>query len=104
MSKFDESTNQSRRNFTKALGAGLAAIPVVAAVRPAFAADAPMVDPESAQAQALQYKAESEMDGQMCNNCALFQGAADAEAGGCPLFAGSSVGAKAWCSAWVAKG
>ena len=41
--------------------------------------------------------------GQVCVNCALYQGKAADAAGGCPLFAAKQVGAKAWCSAWVQK-
>ncbi len=66
-----------------------------------------------AQAVALGYKADaSKVDkakfpkfaaGQQCSNCALFQVKAGDTAGGCPLFAGKQVPAKAWCSAWVKK-
>lgn len=41
--------------------------------------------------------------GQACGNCALFQAAAGATAGACPLFAGKQVSAKAWCSAYAKK-
>lgn len=66
------------------------------------------------QAGALAYKADAtKVDktkqpkyaaGQVCTNCALFQGAANASVGGCPLFAGKQVAGKGWCSAWVKKG
>ena len=66
------------------------------------------------QAQALGYKADAtKVDkakfpkyaaGQVCSNCALYQGAASSSAGGCPLFAGKQVAAKGWCSAWAKKG
>lgn len=66
------------------------------------------------QAAALGYKADaSKVDkakqpkyaaGQVCSNCALYQGAATSAAGACPLFAGKQVSAKAWCSAWAKKG
>ena len=66
-----------------------------------------------AQAAALGYKADAtKVDktkypkyaaGQVCTNCALFQGAASAAAGGCPLFAGKQVAGKGWCSAWAKK-
>ena len=66
------------------------------------------------QAVALGYKADAtKVDktkfpkyaaGQICTNCALFQGAATAAAGGCPLFAGKQVAGKGWCSAWAKKG
>jgi hypothetical protein len=41
--------------------------------------------------------------GQACNNCGLFQGAAGAKAGGCPLFGAKQVAGKGWCNAWVKK-
>jgi High potential iron-sulfur protein len=41
--------------------------------------------------------------GQMCTNCALYQGKATDKAGGCPLFAGKQVAGKGWCSAWAKK-
>lgn len=72
-----------------------------------------MVAETDAQATALGYKADAtKVDkakqpkyaaGQVCGNCALFQGAAGAAAGGCPLFAGKQVSAKAWCSAYAKK-
>jgi hypothetical protein len=72
-----------------------------------------MVAESDAQATALGYKADAtKVDkakqpkyaaGQMCSNCALFQGAAGAVAGGCPLFAGKQVAGKGWCSAYAKK-
>jgi hypothetical protein len=41
--------------------------------------------------------------GQICGNCALFQGKATDAAGGCPLFAGKQVAGKGWCSAYAKK-
>ncbi len=98
-------TDLKRRNFNKLLGASVAAVPLAGLVGtlPSHAQDKPMLDPESAQAKALQYMAESNQEGKNCANCTLFQGDAGAEAGPCPLFAESSVSTKAWCSAWVAK-
>lgn len=73
-----------------------------------------MVAESDAQAAALGYKADAtKVDkskqpkyaaGQVCTNCALFQGAASAAAGACPLFAGKQVAGKGWCSAWAKKG
>lgn len=42
--------------------------------------------------------------GQICSNCALYQGKAADAAGNCPLFAGRQVAGKGWCSAWAKKG
>jgi len=73
-----------------------------------------MVAETDAQATALGYKADAtKVDkskqpkyaaGQVCTNCALFQGGATAAVGGCPLFAGKQVAGKGWCNAWVKKG
>lgn len=67
-----------------------------------------------AQASALGYKVDAtKVDktkqakyttGQMCGNCALYQGAAGSAMGLCPLFAGKQVSSKGWCTAWAKKG
>lgn len=72
-----------------------------------------MVSEKDAQSISLGYKADAtKVDktkqpkyaaGQLCSNCALFQGAAGAAAGLCPLFAGKQVAAKGWCSGYVKK-
>ena len=72
-----------------------------------------MVAESDAQAAALGYKADaSKVDkaklpkfatGQVCSNCALYQGKAADAAGGCPLFAGKQVAGKGWCSAYAKK-
>lgn len=71
-----------------------------------------MVDEKDPQAAGLGYVADaSKIDkskapkfvaGSNCSNCALYQGKAGAS-GGCPLFAGKQVSAKAWCTAWAKK-
>lgn len=38
-----------------------------------------------------------------CANCQLYLAEAEADWGGCPLFAGRSVSAKGWCSAWAKR-
>jgi anaerobic selenocysteine-containing dehydrogenase len=72
-----------------------------------------MVDEKDAQAAALGYVADAKKAdtkkfpkyaaGQVCTNCALFQGKATDKAGGCPLFAGKQVAGPGWCSAWAKK-
>ncbi|MEY4268395.1 MAG: hypothetical protein RIS90_2930 [Pseudomonadota bacterium] len=72
-----------------------------------------MLAESDAQAAALGYKADaSKVDkakfpkfasGQLCSNCALYQGKATDAAGGCPLFAGKQVAGKGWCSAYAKK-
>ena len=73
-----------------------------------------MLSETDPQAVSLGYKADAtKVDktkqpkyapGQVCSNCALFQGAANAAAGGCPLFGAKQVAGKGWCNAWVKKG
>ena len=70
-----------------------------------------MVDEKDAQAAALGYVADAKRvdtkkfpkyaAGQMCSNCALYQGKPADKAGGCPLFAGKQVAGPGWCSAWA---
>lgn len=97
-------TDIKRRKFVTLLGAGATVIPVSALVAslPSHAADA--VDPDSAQAKALQYVSESENAEQNCANCTLYTGAEGDAMGPCPLFPGAAVMSEGWCSAWVAKG
>jgi len=74
---------------------------------------ASMVAESDPQANSLGYKADAtKVDktkqpkyaaGQVCTNCALFQGKASDAAGGCPLFAGKQVAGKGWCSAYAKK-
>ncbi len=71
-----------------------------------------MMDEKDPQAAALGYvndatktdktKYPKYADGQNCANCALYQGGT-AEQGGCPLYPGKNVAAKAWCSAYAKK-
>ena len=95
--------NLSRRRFIAMGGASLAAVPLSAILNSAVADELPMVDPESAQAGALQYAAVSTVEGQNCANCVLYQGDAESEGGACALFPGTQVGKDAWCAAWSAK-
>ncbi len=93
--------NKNRRKFISVMGASTVAVPLSALVAslPSHAAD--MVDPESAQAKALQYIAISETPDQKCGTCTLFQGEKGAASGPCPLFPGNIVGGESWCSAYV---
>jgi hypothetical protein len=101
----------NRRIFViqSVVGAG-----VLASARLAQAQGAgPMVQESDPQAVALGYKIDgTKADktkfpkyaaGQDCANCSLYQGKPTDAAGGCPLFAGKQVAAKAWCSAWAKK-
>ncbi len=74
----------------------------------------PMLDEADPTAKAMAYVADnSRVDRarhpgftpeQKCSNCALYQGAAGSQAGGCPLFAGKWVAAAGWCTAWARRG
>ena len=99
----------SRRVFMMQTIAGFAAVGTV------LQAKAQAVLAESdAQAVALAYKADAtKVDkskqpkyaaGQVCSNCALYQGKAGSATGGCPLFGAKQVAGKGWCNAWVKKG
>lgn len=73
-----------------------------------------LLDEKDAQAVALGYVADAtRVDakkypkyaaGQVCSNCALYQGKAADKAGGCPLFGAKQVAGPGWCSAWAKKG
>lgn len=41
--------------------------------------------------------------GQICRNCALYQGAPDKEWGNCSIFPGRQVNAAGWCSVYAPK-
>ena len=97
----------TRRTFLMTLAAGGTAF--------ASASHAQAIlDEKDAQAVALGYVADATKTdtkkypryaaGQVCSNCALYQGKASDAAGGCPLFAGKQVAGKGWCSAWAKKG
>ncbi len=99
----------TRRAFVQWIPVTICGLGTSAAVR----AQATLVDEKSPQATALGYVADAgKADkakykqyaaGQVCGNCALFQGKAGDAAGGCPLFAGKQVAAKGWCSAYAKK-
>ncbi len=73
----------------------------------------PMVAEADPQAMSLGYKADATTvdkakyakyaAGQVCGNCALFQGKAADAAGGCGIFPGKQVASKGWCNAYAKK-
>ena len=77
-------------------------------------AQANLVNEKDAQAVALGYVADATKAdkakyknyaaGQVCTNCALYQGKPTDAAAACPLFAGKVVAGKGWCSAYAKKG
>jgi High potential iron-sulfur protein len=97
----------TRRVFLMTVSAGAAGLSLNALAQA-------QLDPKDPQATALGYVADATKTdtkkfpkyaaGQVCGNCALYQGKAGDAGGGCPLFAGKQVSAKGWCSAWAKKG
>jgi hypothetical protein len=64
----------------------------------------PKLDPENAQAKALQYSHQSAIAEKNCGNCRLYTGDASQDWGPCAIFPGQDVATAGWCKAWVAKG
>ena len=72
-----------------------------------------LVDEKDPQAAALGYVADAKRvdvkkypkyaAGQLCSNCALYQGKATDKQAGCPLFGAKQVAGPGWCSAWAKK-
>ncbi|AXY42444.1 high-potential iron-sulfur protein [Halomonas sp. JS92-SW72] len=101
--------NHSRRDFMRNSLLGLAALPLGAGIlsKTAFADTLPRLDPESDQAQALNYVEDAAdaadhpayEEGEVCDNCMFWQ--ADSE--GCQLFPQNSVEPKGWCQSWTAQ-
>lgn len=98
----------TRRTFCMTLAAAGSSLLTTAALAQS------KLDEKDAQAVALGYvhdatktntkKFPKYAAGQVCTNCALYQGKASDAWAGCPLFAGKQVAGKGWCSAWVKKG
>ncbi len=73
-----------------------------------------LLDEKDPQAVALGYVADAKKvdtkkhtkyaAGQVCSNCALYQGKATDKQAGCPLFGAKQVAGPGWCSAWAKKG
>lgn len=99
--------NNTRRTFFMTLAAGSSLLSATAQAQA-------KLDEKDPQAVALGYVADATKTdtkkypkyaaGQVCTNCALFQGKASDAWGGCPLFGAKQVAGKGWCSAWAKKG
>ncbi|CAN5780335.1 high-potential iron-sulfur protein [soil metagenome] len=97
----------SRRAFIRIIPVASAAL---LATRYAQAVE---VDPKDPQAIALGYVSDHTKvdkakypkftEAQDCATCQLYQGKPTDATAPCPLFAGKTVAAKGWCSAWVKK-
>jgi hypothetical protein len=94
----------TRRQLLGATASAIVAAPLLNLVsRSADAADAPRVDPEDPQAKALSYVHQSPKAENVCANCQLYNGSADADWGPCAIFPGKQVASAGWCSAWVKR-
>ena len=93
----------SRRRLLAITAASAASIPLTALTGRATAMGHAKLDPNDAQAKALQYVHDSAKEGQNCANCQLYTGG-DAAWGPCAIFPGKEVSRNGWCTAWVAKG
>lgn len=79
----------------------------------ALAQPAPMLSEQDPAAKAQGYVADAKKvdgkkwpkyaAGQLCSNCALYQGKPSEPAALCPLFAGKRVAGPGWCNAWVKR-
>ena len=105
-----EPTNTpSRRHFIKLAAAGLAGVPLAAALLSRVASAAEMVSETDPTAVALGYVADASKSAKRtdtaatCVNCRFYTGAAGAADGPCALFPGKSVAAAGWCASWVVK-
>ena len=94
----------NRRQFLGSSAAVVAFTPSILLLgQAANAADTPQLDPNNPQAKALAYVHESPKPDNVCANCQLYTGSAEAAWGPCAIFPGTQVAAGGWCSAWVKK-
>jgi hypothetical protein len=99
----------TRRTFIATLPLGAVAL---SAGRPAFAESA-RVEEDDPTAVAIGYRHDATkvdtqkfpryQPGQVCANCALYQGDADAEWAPCPALGNRLVAGAGWCGAWAPR-
>jgi hypothetical protein len=95
-------TKSSRRQFLSHLSKTAVAIPLSSLfTQTVYAADAVKVDPEGAQAKALKYVHQSEVEDQLCKGCQLYSDSDTEGWGNCAIFPGKVVDANGWCASWV---
>jgi hypothetical protein len=99
--------NQSRRQFVGKLILGMALAPL-ATMRPntGHAADLPLLSTDDPAAKKVKYTEDARKDksatkGNICGNCALYEGTYQSTRGPCQLFPGKHVKAAGWCSSWA---
>ena len=102
-----ETSPASRRRFFKITAVGLAAAPFANALLSGVAQAVDTVKETDPTAAALGYVADATKSTKrtdkaaMCSTCSLFGGKPGAADGPCPIFQGTLVNAKGWCTAWV---
>ncbi|MGB5335728.1 MAG: high-potential iron-sulfur protein [Woeseiaceae bacterium] len=128
----DRTITEERRRFLKLVSGSAVLVPVMgitacsggsddappaapkADAAPAAATSGmPRISEDDPQAKSLAYVHEaSSIDatkqprykaGQLCSNCALYQGKAGSEWAGCSIFPGKAVKASGWCSVYAPK-
>lgn len=105
----DKAPSASPKAMESASEAGAEA----ASKAPAATSDMPRISEDDPQAKSLSYVHEAtSIDtakqprykaGQVCSNCALYQGKAGSEWAGCSIFPGKAVKASGWCSVYAPK-
>jgi hypothetical protein len=99
-----------RRDFLKCALASAVIIPALGAVD-ARAASLPPLDPNDPVAQSLDFVPDASKvganptfkPGQHCGVCMQFQGRPSDATAGCSIYAGHSVPARGWCSAFAQR-
>lgn len=104
--------NRDRRSFVKLTATALVTLPIIATLKPVFAADIDKLSEDDPTAKALGYKENTiNVDAssypthkpeQICSGCVLYQGD-DLGWGGCGAFPGKQVAGKGWCAAFAPK-
>ncbi len=94
----------TRRQALKLAGGATAIVPLaMVSGRQAFAADMVQVDPEDANAKALEFVHARSNPEQQCKNFQLDSGEDGADWGPCNIFPGKVVNEEGWCKSWVKK-
>jgi hypothetical protein len=67
-------------------------------------ANSSQLDPENAQAKALEYSHQSSIADRNCGNCSLYIGDVSQDWGPCGIFPGQDVATAGWCKIWAPRG
>lgn len=98
-------TDIKRRKFTKIFGAGTVCIPIYSIIGSSslHAEETKMLNPDSPEAQSLQFTIESDKADQRCAKCMFYSSVETAGNGICMVFGGRTVPGMGWCTAFQAK-